>query len=302
MPHEIDRVLRLASQGVWLIEPAKAQQILAVLSLRAQGHTQASYTPPPQQAATQAIDGGSGTVHVLRVSGSIMPRANLMSEMSGGVTMETFQRDFRQAAADPGASAILLDIDSPGGMVDLVPETAEMIFAARREGRPIVAVANTMAASAAYYLAAAADEIVVSPSGIVGSIGVYLMHDDMSARLEQEGIARTFIFEGARKVEGHPFAPLDETARASLQAAVRYSYDAFTGDVARFRGVPASVVRADPEADARHFGGGRTYHATEAVRLGMADRVATLQDTLERLANPRRPRRVSTTKARLRLV
>ena len=292
MSHEIERVLRAAGQGVWFIEPRKAEQIVALLALRSQQSPAAwDGDASSKSAAGQVVEGKTGPVHVLRLHGTVMPRANLMTEMSGACAMSRFQTEFRQAADDPNAAAIVIEIDSPGGLVDQVPETAAMIYGARRANRPIIAVANTLAASAAYWLAAACDEIVVTPSGMVGSIGVYLMHDDMSAYLEAEGINRTFISEGPRKVEGNPFQPLDDEARAALQAEVRYTYGLFTSDVAKFRGVPASVVRADPESSDKHFGGGRIYHAKEAVRLGMADRIATFQDTVMRAASGRRSRR-----------
>lgn len=303
MPHEIERVLRAAGQGVWFIEPRKAQQIMAMLALRAgqEPRQWAGEQAASPRAGTPVIEGKAGAVHVLGLHGTIMPRATMLTDMSGATAMSRFQADFRAAASDPDAAAIVIEVDSPGGKVDQVPETAAMIHAARRADRPIIAVANTLAASAAYWLAAACDEIVVTPSGMVGSIGVYLMHDDMSEALAAAGVSRTFIHEGPRKIEGNPFAPLDDTARAALQAEVRYSYDMFTGDVAKFRGVPVSVVRADPESTDRHFGGGRVYHARDAVRLGMADRIATFQDTVMRAASGRRSRRAQLAAYRLRL-
>lgn len=301
MSHEIAHVLRAASTGVWLIDAAKAEQIVAFLQLRAAGHTAGWDGARPEAARREVIQGQRGPVHVLPLHGTIMPRANMMSEMSGGASLQKFQRLFQEAASDPQAAAIVLDIDSPGGMVDLVPETAAMIHAARRADRPIVAVANTMAASAAYWIAAAADEFVATPSATVGSIGVYQMHDDMSEALAARGVRRTMISAGPRKVEGNPFQPLDDDALAALTAEVQQFYGMFTKDVARFRGVPEAVVRADPVTADRHFGGGRAYLADTAKRLGMIDRVATFNDTVMRVASGRRSRRASVARERLRL-
>lgn len=301
MPHEIDRILSAAASRPWFIEPRKAQEIVNLLALRAENSPRAWDGERPQPQAAEVVEGRRGNVHVVKLHGTIMPRATMMADMSGAASLDRFQRAFRTAAQDDSAAAIVIEVDSGGGLIDQVPETAEMIHAARRADRPIIAVANTMAASAAYWIAAAADEIVVTPSGLVGSIGVYMVHDDMSAALEEAGIARTFIFEGARKVEANPFAPLNDAARGALQAEVRYSYNLFTSDVARFRNVPVAVVRADPESAERHFGGGRVYHAREAVRLGMADRIATFDDTLMRAASGRRSRRASLARRRLAL-
>lgn len=303
MSHEIDRVLDMVASGIWLIEPDKAAQIAAFLALRASGSAPDwAEAPRPAIYASESHAGRNGPVHVLQLHGTITPRAGMMSKMSGGASMEMFQRAFSDAASDASAQAIVIDIDSPGGMVDLVPETAAMIYAARNASRPIIAVANTMAASAAYWIAAAADEIVVTPSGSVGSIGVYTTHENMAEALKARGITRTLISEGPRKTEGHPFGPLTDEARAATQARVRDTYEAFTTDVARFRGVSVAVVRADPEAGDQHFGGGRYYNAKMAVKLGMADRAATLNETLLRAGSSRRSRSVGMARKRLAMI
>ena len=286
MPHEIERVLASCSNAIWLIDDDKAAEIVAMLSLRAAGQPRdwASTEENAPIYAGESVQGNRGAIHVLRLHGTVMPRGGMMARMSGGASLEMFQKAFENAAADNTAQAIVIEIDSPGGRVEQVQETAAMIFAARRSGRPIVAVANSLAASAAYWIGAAADELVVTPSGRVGSIGVYTMHDNLSAALEKAGVERSVIQAGARKTEGLPFGSLSKEARAATQAQVDHTYRTFTADVARFRGVSVDVVRADPEASAEHFGGGRAYHAAEAVRLGMADRVATFDETIRRLS------------------
>lgn len=288
MPHEILRVLEAAASGVWLIDPEKAVEIAGLLALRSQGHSTewAGEANEPVYAG-DPVQGRRGAVHVLKLHGSIMPRGGMMSRMSGGASLEMFQKAFSRASEDAQAQAIVLEVDSPGGMVDQVQETATMIYRARRAGRPIVAVANTLAASAAYWIASAADELVVTPSGKVGSIGVYTMHDNMAEALKKAGVERTLISAGARKTEGNPFNPLDDVAKAAVQKQVQSTYAMFTKAVAKYRGAPLEAVRADPENAEAHFGGGRSYPAQEAVRLGMADRVATLDETLRRVASGR---------------
>ena len=309
MAHEIDRVLRAFSAATWFIDPRKAEQIVAALELRMRaGPRSEPYLPDRKTGVRemhQTAGGGSQkAIHVIRLHGTILPRAGLLEDMSGAVSLQVFQKAFRQAAADQNAAAIVLDVDSPGGQVDLVPETAAMIRAARRSDRPIVAVANTFAASAAYWIASAADELVVTPSGEVGSIGVYMVHEDVSQMLEEVGIKPTFIYEGPRKVEGNPFEPLSEGAKAAMQAGVRHYYEMFTSDVAQARGVPVEVVRADPEGDGRHFGGGRSYPAARAVELGMADRVETIDETISRLMAgvPQSGPRASIARRRLEII
>lgn len=301
MAHEISRVLAAVAASTWAIDEAKAAEIAHLLALRAEG--QGGWDDEPRKAsyAGEPVTGRGGTVHVLRLHGTIVPRGGMMSRMSGAASLEGFRAAFAQAAGDPNATAIVMDVDSPGGIVDMVSETADMVYAARRPGRPIVAVANTMMASAAYWIGSAADEIVVSPSGTVGSIGVLGQHNDISKALEKAGITRTIISEGARKAEG-AFGPLTDEARRHRQEGARYAYDMFVNAVARHRGVGKDVVRADPEEAEAHFGGGRAYHARVAVRLGMADRVETFDAAVKRLLEARRPRRASVARARLSLI
>lgn len=220
-----------------------------------------------------------GAVAVLPLLGVISQRANLMTEMSGGTSTEKFGAAFRQAMADPSVGAVVLDVDSPGGSVYGVGELADMIRGARGQ-KPIITVANSMAASAAYWIATAADELVVTPGGEVGSIGVLTAHADMSVQEEMIGEKVTLISAGKKKVWANPYEPLSDEARADLQARVDDYYRAFVGAVARGRGVSASEVRGG-------FGEGGMVGAQEAVTLGMADRVATLEDTIRRLAGGR---------------
>ncbi|MEJ6845099.1 S49 family peptidase [Sinorhizobium fredii] len=301
MAHEIRRVLRAFAAQPWFMDPRKAEQIVALLELRALTGPRAEPFRKNGAALRQEVRTTKGTVAVLSLFGSIMPRAEALEDVSQqAALMVPFQNAFREVASDPSLSGIILNIDSPGGRVDLVPETAAMIRKSKREGRPIVAVANTLAASAAYWIASAADEIVVTPSGEVGSIGVYVLHQDISEALTAAGVRMQFVGEGPRKTEGNPFEPLSDEARAALQVNVRYFYDLFVADVAKGRKVAESVVRADPEKGGKHFGGGRIYPAKEAVRLGMADRVATLDETISRLigGGPRSGARVAASERR----
>lgn len=226
----------------------------------------------------------NGSIEVLGLYGPIFPRANLMTQVSGATSVQDFQQSFRKALADPNVSAILLDVDSPGGVVDLVPELAAEIFAAR-ETKKIVAIANTLAASAAYWIASAASELVVTPSGEVGSIGVYCTHEDWSGAYEKEGIDVTLISAGKYKTEGNPFEPLTDAAKAAIQATIDSYYGMFVAAVAKGRGVSTSTVQTS-------FGQGRVVTAKKALAAGMVDRVETFEQTLARLAGKgRAPRR-----------
>jgi signal peptide peptidase SppA len=221
-----------------------------------------------------------GGVAVVSLKGVLMPQmGGLFALLFGGGGLQTFQTQFSDAALDPEVDVIVMDIDSPGGMVDQIPETADQIRAARAT-KPIVAVANTQVASAAYWLASQADEIVVTDSGEVGSVGVYQRHLDLSAAHEQAGIKPTLISAGKYKVEDNPYEPLGDEARAAMQSDVDDYYRMFVRAVARGRGVDV------PAYDGAAFGGGRMFHARQARAAGLADAVGTLGDTVRRVASP----------------
>jgi signal peptide peptidase SppA len=226
-------------------------------------------TRPPQRQVQ--------SVAVLPLFGTIFPRANMMTDISGATSADRFGAQFSDLVNDPDISAIVLDVDSPGGQVNGIEELSTQIFEARGK-KTIVAVANHTMASAAYWIGTAADEVVVTPSGEVGSVGVFAVHKDISAALEREGIKVSLISKGKYKVEGNPYEPLAEEARAAIGMRVSEAYDAFINSVARNRGAKAADVR-------NGFGEGRVVGARQAVELGMADRIGTLEETIGRLFN-----------------
>jgi len=154
---------------------------------------------------------------------------------------------------------------------------AEM--AAARGSKPIIAQIDSMAASAAYWLASAADEIVITPSGTAGSIGVYTIHTDQSQKLAAEGIKPTLIkgAKGVNKAEGAPFEPLSDETHAFIQQRVNETENAFHKAIATNRGVTQAQV-------VDRFGKGRSFGAEESVDRGLADRVGTMDETLARYA------------------
>lgn len=271
------QVVRAVAEKPWAILPSKFSEILEMVALRAEGGRFTDEEIAARVGAGPARRGGymAGTVAVLPLYGTIVPKANLFTEMSGGTSVVGFQQMFRDALADQQVTAIVLDIDSPGGMVDLVPELATEIRGSRGK-KPIVAVANTLAASAAYWIGAQADEFVVTPSGEVGSIGVFCAHTDISAMEEMLGMKTTLIEAGRFKTELSPTKPLSEEAQAALQARVNDSYGMFVSDVAKGRKVPVADVRSG-------FGEGRVLVASMALSERMVDRVDTLEATVQRL-------------------
>lgn len=223
----------------------------------------------------------AGSVEVIPIAGVITQRYSFMTWLMGGTAVEDVRAALREAVGDSEVRAVVLDIDSPGGVVDGLTELAadmrEMAAA-----KPIVAVANPTAASAAYWIASQAAEVVVTPSGSVGSVGVYALHMDWSRALDAEGVTPTFISAGPFKVEGNAFEPLSDEARDAIQSEVDHFYSMFVGDVAKGRNVSRSVV-----TDA--YGGGRMVMPPAALSAGMVDRVESLEAVVRRLERGRTP-------------
>lgn len=297
-PDEEERRSRLYARSVelvgstpWAITPDALATILGVIAERNAGVKLTDEEIRERIGAVQtdagddlidelvgddtADDPAGDPVAVIRVRGPIVPRASMFSQVSGLASVEQIKADFRSALDDPAVQSILLDIDSPGGSGFLVPELAAEILAARGT-KPITAVANARAASAAYWIASAADELVVTPSGDVGSIGVYIAHEDISALQEKTGVKTTLVSAAKYKTEGNPFEPLTEEAKAELQRRVDETYQQFVAAVAKGRGVTPSTVRED-------FGQGRLVTPSQAMEVGMVDRVATFDETLQRM-------------------
>ncbi len=213
-------------------------------------------------------------IAVLPLFGFLSQRLNPMG--FGDTSLEAFGAVFNQVLADPYVDSIVIEVDSPGGSVYGVDELAARIFAARGRKR-IAAIANSLSASAAYWIATAAGELSCTPSGEVGSIGIVAMHEDWSRAEDDAGLRRYAHQRREYKTEANEHEPLSSTARAALQVRVDNHAGMFVRAVARHRGVSQSDVRYG-------FGEGRTVGAADALKMGMVDRIETMDELLTRLA------------------
>lgn len=190
----------------------------------------------------------------------------------GETNLVGFTNNFAAALADPAVKSIVLNIYSPGGYVYGVEAAANAIYAARGQ-KPIVAYTDTLAASAAYWIATAADQIVLgSETAEVGSIGVYLVHFDYSEMLKAEGIKVTEITSGEFKGIGSPYATMTAEEKKMLQVDSNYVYTRFVNTVARNRGMAV--------ADVLKSANGLTFYGSAAIAAGLADSITTFQEVL----------------------
>lgn len=242
----------------------------------------ASGTEPPA-AAVSALAGRPGPresqayqlvgdVAIVPLFGPLFHASNMLTEWGLGTATPSFIAAVRSAAADKAVGRIVLDVDSPGGEA---MGTAEAAAAVREVAalKPVTACITGYGASAAYYIAAAAGEVVAGASAQVGSIGTAVVHLETSRRNLAEGLTYTVVSAGEHKADAGPLTPLDAQGRETIQRTVDAYYAQFTGDVARFRGVPLATVL-------KQFGQGRTFLGAEAVERGLADRVGTLEQVV----------------------
>lgn len=265
----IDLRVRLATSPLAMT----ADAMFRVSALLADGRFQ---VPPIEARRVSAARRGglhrtpAGRAAVIPVYGVLTQRSSFLETVGLGTSCSTIRSLFQSALSDPSIDRIVFDIDSPGGEVSGIQEMAAEIRD-KRGIKPITGFANSIAASASYWLLAQCTEAYATVGGQVGGIGIVTEHADESRAMELAGVRTTLIAAGRYKTEGNSFSPLGREARSAMQAMVDgYGRD-FERDVAIGRGVSVSTVRAK-------FGQGRMLRAKDAERAGMIDGVATLDD------------------------
>ena len=226
--------------------------------------------PVPRSRAVPASAPG---IAVIPIYGTLVKRTLGLDAISGLTSYQCIADQLDAALADPSISGILLDIDSAGGEASGVFDLADRIVAARQH-KPICAVANDSAFSAAYALASAASKVFVTRTGGLGSIGVIAMHVDQSAKDVREGLIYTPIFAGSHKNDLSPHEPLTDAAKTSLQTEVGRLYQLFVETVTRNRNLSAEAIRATEAG---------LFFGQDAVSAGLADGVGNFEQALAEL-------------------
>lgn len=241
--------------------------------------TLATHLANGERTRTPRIPKVSGSVAVIPLQGVITKRGGFFSD-----GLDRVSRVLETAMDSKAIGGVVLDVDSPGGSIYGLVEFADKLHSFRDDSKPLLAVANPLAASAAFWAASAADQFIASPSADVGSVGVWSLHLDLSQFYQEKmKVKPTLVSAGKYKVEGNPFEPLSDEARAEIQRSVDEAYDKFLVSLAKNRGVSKTQVQSN-------FGEGRVLSAERAKAAGMVDRVMPLDDVVKAMSVNDKPR------------
>ncbi len=268
-----ENIVRAFNSHIWALTPEKLEQLRAFLHNKVRDSALLAEEKEILAGSRKRDVQMYGRVAVVPVQGVLAQRMSMLEQSSGGASAESIGATLDELANDKTVKAIVMAIDSPGGSVFGIQELGNKIYGYRGT-KKIVGVADSMAASGAYWLLAQCQETNVTLGGLVGSIGVYTAHVDYSGMEEAMGVKTTFVSAGKYKTDG--MGPLTDEHRTHLQGQVESYYGAFVSAVAKGRGVSEAKVKSD-------FGEGRTVTAQAAVAAGMVDKVATLEQVLRRL-------------------
>jgi capsid assembly protease len=261
------RIQTLTRSAFWAITPA-AQALLIHNLLGASGNNPFATIFADVEAAKPAVRGPKDNkVMVMPITGVLTKDDNWF-----GTTYNAITDAAEQAASDPTIKRVVLAVDSPGGEVTGLPETAA-VLAALAKVKPVSAIVEGQSASAAFWLTTQAKDITIAPSAELGSVGVRMMHVDISKALETDGIKVTELHAGEFKTEWSPFQPLSEAAQEDMQQRLNAIHGDFINAVATGRS-----GRATADIQAARFGEGRMFDSKAALGHGLADKVQAPRD------------------------
>ncbi|MDG4811925.1 S49 family peptidase [Hydrogenovibrio sp. 3SP14C1] len=214
-------------------------------------------------------------IGVIDISGPMVNRPIRGFCSSGPASYQDIKEDFDELMVDDNIKTIVLRCDSPGGSASGVMDLSDHIFHSRGQ-KKIIAIVDDMAYSAMYAIASACDEIYVSRTSGVGSIGVVTYHIDQSEFDKKIGVKVEFIYAGDKKVAGNPHEPLSDQARTDMQTEIDRLYDIFVSTVARNRNMDEQKVR---ETQAGCF------YGDTSISVGLADKLGTFSEVIGNLVS-----------------
>ncbi len=221
----------------------------------------------PRPSRSYQITNG---IAVLPVSGTLVSKTRSLQPYSGMTGYNGIIARLQQAMSDPGVDGILLDMDTPGGMVSGAFDCADII-ARMRDIKPIWALANDMNCSAGQLIASAASRRLVTQTARTGSIGVMMAHSNYGAALKTQGVEVTLIYSGDHKIDGNPYEKLPKDVRADFQTRIDATRQMFAEKVSAYTSMSVQSV-LDTEA--------AVFSGQESVDKGLADELVNNTDAL----------------------
>lgn len=292
MAHEIYRLKSKLVNTPHLIDPSAFEAIMDYVNKRCEGGVDIDKRAEVEdEAPTRYLYNEDTATGVLYVEGPLTYKpVTVMGFDCGGTSYEGLKADF-EAMVEQGVKTVAMMVSSPGGEAYAMMDTANYIRnLADANGVDIIAYVDGLSASAGYGLTAIADQIISSKDSELGSIGVLIRLMNDSKKLEKEGIERTFITAGKEKIPFTEDGGFRKEFLEDLQHKVDVLYEEFTGHVAKYRNMSVEAVR-DTQA--------KTFLAQEAVELGLADKVMTLEEFYEYLAETAQTNKGSVMKDRI---
>jgi signal peptide peptidase SppA len=269
-PRKIPMELSEFSKGaIWAIMPDKfemlCQKFFEYNMITDQKMIDQFNAQTENQNADSPLYRIEGETAVIDIYGPLTKRASFFSFLFGGMSYSQISETINAALKDDRIRAIILNIDSPGGVVSGVEAVSDLVFAGRAE-KPIVAYSNGMMASAAYWIGSAAEVLYAEKTALIGSIGVLRIHVDYSEKEKMDGIKTTYLTAGKYKALGNDSEPLSNEAKDVFQAELDYIYSIFVDFVARNRDVETNVVLSD-------MADGKVFFGNQALDAGLIDNV-----------------------------
>jgi signal peptide peptidase SppA len=214
---------------------------------------------------------------IISITGPLTKRASIFSFLFGGLSYQQISDQISVALTDDRARAIVLDIDSPGGVVSGVEGVSDLIYNSRAI-KPIIAYTSGTMASAAYWIGSAAEALFADKTATIGSIGVLRIHVDYSEMEKNQGIKTTYLTAGKYKALGNDSEPLSDEAKDIFQQELDYIYSIFAENIARNRDVEIEVVLSK-------MADGKVFIGNQALDAGLIDNIGNYRMALEMAAS-----------------
>jgi protease IV len=192
------------------------------------------------------------------------------------IDVEDLLRELKTHRENPQIKAVVIRINSPGGVVGPSQELHDALLRLRKAGKPVVASLGAVAASGGYYVAVGADQIYANPGTLTGSIGVIMQMANVESLMKKVGVDYVVVKAGRYKDLGNFSRPMSVEERRVLQALLDDVHAQFIEAVATGRRMEESQVR--------QFADGRVFSGVQAVRLKMVDELGGLEDAIDRAA------------------